>query len=73
MGPELQRQCWAHCPLALGPRGTRGLQLVVLVLLPSTLSALQRLKKLAWHGEPSGVSFLQAALSLLPLREGRHG
>lgn len=73
MGPELQRQCWAHCPLALGPRGTRGLQLVVLVLLPSTLSALQRLKKLAWHGEPSGVSFLQAALSLLSLRGGRHG
>lgn len=38
-----------------------------------TLSALQRLSKLAWQGELSAASFLQAALSLLPLRGGRHG
>lgn len=59
--------------MASGPLGTWGLQLVILVLLSPTLSALQRLRKLVWQGELSGASFLQAALSLLPLREGRHG
>lgn len=62
-------------PPAVGirPSGNMGLQLVVLVLLSPTLSALQKLRKLAWQGELSGASFLQAALSLLSLRRGRHG
>lgn len=38
-----------------------------------TLSALQRLRKPAWPGELSGASLLQAALSLLPPRGGKHG
>lgn len=63
LGPELQRQCWAHYPLASGPLGTLGLQLVVLVLLSP--KCLERLGKLTWQGELSGASFLQAALSLL--------
>lgn len=63
LGPELQKQCWAHYPLASGPLGTLGLQLVVLVLLSP--KCLERLGKLTWQGELSGASFLQAALSLL--------
>ena len=34
-----------------------GLRLVDLVLLSPTLSALQKLRKLAWQGELSGASF----------------
>lgn len=70
LGPKLQRQCLARYPLASGPLGTWGLQLVVLVLF-LTLNALQRLWKLAWQEKLSGASFLQASLSLLPLR-GRY-
>lgn len=70
LGPKLQRQFLACYPLTSGPLGTWGLQLVILVL-SLTLNALQRLWKLAWQKKLSGASFLQASLSLLPLR-GRY-
>lgn len=60
-------------PLGTGLSGNTRLRLVVSVLLSPTLSALQRLRKLAWQGQMSGVSFLEAAQSLLSLRGGRHG
>lgn len=61
----------APLPLGIELSGNTGLQLVVPVMLSPILSALQRLRKLAWQGQPSGVSFLEAAQSLLSLGGGR--
>lgn len=73
LGPKLQRQCWAHYPLASGPLGTLALQLVVLVLLFPHPECLAEAEEASMAGKLSDARFPQAALSLLPLRGGRHG